>query len=240
MYERTSYLQRIQRIPYSSRPRTRNQQEAWPRILAHEQPEQCERIYYDITRCTKPQRHGYCTHATGPIEVAIKRKNTIPDIHNNQPLLAYEQPCFSHSNYTLRKTRGHEGVHTSRRDKRFFFALLFSAIMDTVVENSLKSALDAQIDKYNDISNERLGGLSHEMNDGFNKIEGQIVGIRRQQAQLQHEISMLARFTSKLAGREQALEWNELAMSRQMIQQLVYNTRVSLENRQRILAGRKK
>ena len=188
-----------------------------------------------MERCTAPRKHTYCTKATGPFSVAIQRVQVRPDIHNNASVLAYGEPCFLHSNYTVRCNN-----NMSRRKKRFFFALLFSAIMGGIVESSMKSALDAQMDKYNDILNKRLGALANEMNAGFNRVEKQIADIRENEAKLQHEVALMARYTSFLAGREINFETQQYAFDKEILQQATDNSRAILQNRQSALAAGKK
>ena len=230
MCDRNTYLEKIRTLNITDEPQEPEDKYQLLRVLYHTHPDKCEVIYGEGTECNKPVEHGYCRRATGPLEVAVQRHHVLPDVHNNASVLAYGQPCFLHSNYTLRALSEVGTILPDR--KRFFFALLFSAIMGAVVENSLKSALDEQMDKYNEILNRRLGGLTQEMNDGFNHIEGQIIEVHDQQMKLQHELSLLARYTVDLAGRESAFENQQIAIDRQLIQGQVDNARAILENKQ--------
>jgi len=198
------------------------------RVLQHLHPERCEQIYREEDQCNKKTKLAWCLEATGPLEVVLKRRMIIPDIHNNQSVLAYGQPCFMHNNYTLNATRRH-------RTKRFFLSLLFSAMFFGIEE----AAFSAKLDKYQALMNQKLGALTQKMNDGFNKIEGQLDGIHRGQLQLQHEVTVLAQFTTSLAHRESDFEREQLAIDRQLIEAQISLARATIENRQLALAAGK-
>jgi len=151
MCSRDAYVEKIRMLSLEERPTRGSEEYMWLQRIHEQQPDQCEIVYKNRGNCRKSQDYGYCRHANGPVEVAIKRHRVIPDVYNNESRIAYGQPCFLHNNYTLSE---------KRKEKRFFLTLLFSAIMGGIVEASLKSALDAQMDKYNDILNKRLGALS--------------------------------------------------------------------------------
>lgn len=139
-------------------------------------------------------------------------------------MIAYGQPCFLHTNHTLNATR-------RTRNKRFLFALLFSAIVE--------ASIGAKLEKYQALMNQRLGALANRMNDGFNRTEGQIDGIHRGQLQLQHEITVLARFTEELADRESTFETTQINIDRQLIEGEISLSRATIENRQLALAAGK-
>jgi len=198
------------------------------RILQHQYPEKCEQIYREENQCNKKIHLAWCKEATGPLEVVLKRRMMIPDIHNNQSVLAYGQPCFMHTSYTLNATGNH-------RTKRFFLSLLFSAMFFGIEE----AAFSAKLDKYQALMNQKLGALTQKMNDGFNKIEGQLDGIHRGQLQLQHEVTVLAQFTTSLAHRESDFEREQLAIDRQLIEGQIELARATIENRRLALAAGK-
>jgi len=198
------------------------------RILHNKYPEKCEQVYTAQSQCRKHIQLAWCKEATGPLEVVLKRRMVLPDIHNNQSVLAYGQPCFMHTNYTLNKTGRH-------RTKRFFLSLLFSAMFFGIEE----AAFSAKLDKYQALMNQKLGALTQKMNDGFNQIEGQLDGIHRGQLQLQHEVTVLAQFTTTLAHRESDFERTQLAIDRQLIEGQINLARVTIENRQLALAAGK-
>ena len=104
--------------------------------------------------------------------------------------------------------------------------------MGGITEASIKSALDAQMDKYNDILNKRLGALSDEMNQELGNLAHRIDQIREQQIKMQHELSLLARYTSDLAGRESQFENQQVVINKQLIEAVVRNSRGIMENRQ--------
>jgi len=198
------------------------------RIMHNKYPEKCEQVYTAQSQCRKNIQLAWCKEATGPLEVVLKRRMVLPDIHNNQSVLAYGQPCFMHTNYTLNKTGRH-------RTKRFFLSLLFSAMFFGIEE----AAFSAKLDKYQALMNQKLGALTQKMNDGFNQIEGQLDGIHRGQLQLQHEVTVLAQFTTTLAHRESDFERTQLAIDRQLIEGQINLARVTIENRQLALAAGK-
>jgi len=223
MCSRDAYVKKIRRLSLEERPTRGAEEYMWLQVIHEQQPGQCENVYEQKDNCRKSQDYGYCRHATGPIEVATKRHKVIPDVYNNESIIAYGQPCFLHNNYT-RQEKG--------RQKKFFLTLLFSAIMGGIVEATLKSALDAQMDKYNEILNKRLGALSEEMNRGLGNLAHRIDQVREQQIQMQHELSLLARYTSDLAGRESDFEHQQVALNKQLIEAMVRNSRGIMENRQ--------
>ena len=223
MCSRDAYVEKIRTLSLAERPTRGSEEYFWLQRIHEQQPGQCELVYRNRENCRKSQEHGYCRHATGPVEVAIKRHKVIPDVYNNESRIAYGQPCFLHNNHTLSE---------KRKEKRFFLTLLFSAIMGGIIEASLKSALDAQMDKYNDILNKRLGALSDEMNRGLGNLAHRIDQIREQQIKMQHELSLLARYTSDLAGQESQFENQQVEINKQLIEAIVRNSRGIMENRQ--------
>jgi len=223
MCSRNAYVEKMRMLSLEERPTRGAEEYMWLQVIHEQQPGQCENVYKQKENCRKSQDYGYCRHATGPIEVAIKRHKVIPDVYNNESRIAYGQPCFLHNNYTRNETG---------KQKRFFLTLLFSAIMGGIVEASLKSALDAQMDKYNEILKKRLGALSDEMNKGLGNLAHRIDQIREQQIKMQHELSLLARYTSDLAGRESEFENQQVEINKQVIEAIVRNSRGVMENRQ--------
>jgi len=197
------------------------------RELEHRQPDKCEQIYTNENQCRKNVQLAWCREATGPLEVVLKRRNVIPDIHNNQSVLAYGQPCFMHTNYTLNAT--------NRRSKRFFLSLLFSAMFFGIEE----AAFSAKLEKYQALMNQKLGALVQKMNNGFNRIEGQLDGIHRGQLQMQHELTVLAQYTASLAHKESEFERAQIEVDRQLIEGQIDLARTTIENRQLALAAGK-
>jgi len=168
MCERDTYYAHQRSLNLNQRPRNLIDMYRSMRVIEHRYPGKCERKYDSSRGCPKKVQLAWCKKATGPLEVTLQRRTVIPDIHDNASILAYGQPCFLHNNYT----RNHKGIY--QREKRFFLSLLFSAIVGGVVEASLKSALEQQMEKYNQILNQRLEALAQKMNDGLNRLEGQI------------------------------------------------------------------
>jgi len=70
-------------------------------------------------------------------------------------------------------------------------------------------------------------------------IEGQLDGIHRGQLQLQHEVTVLAQFTTSLAHRESEFEREQLAIDRQLIEGQINLARATIENRRLALAAGK-
>jgi len=228
MCERDLYYQQQRDGPLNDRAWMPAEEYRAMRILQHLHPERCEQVYRTESQCNKKTTLVWCREATGPLELALKRRMIIPDIHNNQSVLAYGQPCFMHTNYTLNKTG-------RQRTKRFFLSLLFSAMFFGIEE----AAFSAKLDKYQALMNQKLGALTQKMNDGFNQIEGQLDGIHRGQLQLQHEVTVLAQFTTSLAHRENQFERTQLSIDRQLIEGQIELARVTIENRQLALAAGK-
>jgi len=198
------------------------------RILEHQHPERCELVYRDESECNKKTKLAWCAEATGPLELALQRRMIIPDIHSNMSVLAYGQPCFMHTDYTRNMTGRH-------RAKRFFLSLLFSAMFFGIEE----AAFSAKLDRYQALMNQKLGALTQKMNDGFNRIEGQLDGIHRGQLQLQHEVTVLAQFTTSLAHRESDFEREQIAIDEQLIEAQIALARATIENRRLALAAGK-
>jgi len=221
MCDRDAYYIRQRELQLNERANAPAEEYQALRILAHLQPEKCEQKYYPEDECKKGVQLAWCKEATGPLEVVLKRRTVIPDIHNNRSVLAYGQPCFMHNNDTRNGTRTH-------RTKRFLFALLFSAIVE--------ASISAKLENYQALMNQRLGALASRMNDGFNRIEGQLDGIHRGQMQMQHEITVLARFTEELANRENTFEKTQITIDRQLIEGEIALSRTTIENRQLALA----
>ena len=219
-----------------------NDHERHMRILYHLYPGWCDRKYTSRDRCPKYTEHGWCREATGPLELTLAWRRVIPDIHDYASVLAYGQPCFLHSSYT----RANKGTYSvaevsgERRTKRFIFALLFSVIMGGIVESSIKSALDAQMEKFNGILSQRLGSLAARMNTGLMKVEHQIDNLHKGQLKLQHEVTVLARFTEALSDKEAEFEDLQLSLDRQLLQNQVANSRAILENHELALAAGKR
>jgi len=228
MCERDLYYDQQRKIQLSERAWLPAERYRALRILQHRYPEKCEQIYKEESQCNKQTQLAWCREATGPLEVVLKRRMVIPDIHNNQSVLAYGQPCFMHTNYTLNATGRH-------RTKRFFLSLLFSAMFFGIEE----AAFSAKLDKYQALMNQKLGALTQKMNEGFNRIEGQLDGIHRGQLQLQHEVTVLAQFTTSLAHRESEFEREQLAIDRQLIEGQINLARATIENRRLALAAGK-
>jgi len=228
MCERDLYYQRQRDGPLNDRAWMPAEEYRAMRILQHLHPERCEQVYRLESQCDKKTTLGWCAEATGPLELALKRRTIIPDIHSNQSVLAYGQPCFMHTDYTLNMTRSH-------RTKRFFLSLLFSAMFFGIEE----AAFSAKLDKYQALMNQKLGALTQKMNDGFNRIEGQLDGIHRGQLQLQHEVTVLAQFTTSLAHRESDFEREQISIDRQLIEAQISLARATIENRQLALAAGK-
>jgi len=198
------------------------------RVLEHRHPEKCEQIYTRENQCRKNTQLMWCKEATGPLEVVLQRRSVIPDIHNNQSVLAYGTPCFMHTNYTLNATG-------QLRTKRFFLSLLFSAMFFGIEE----AAFSAKLEKYQALMNQKLGALTQKMNDGFNRIEGQLDGIHRGQLQMQHELTVLAQYTASLAHHENEFEKAQIEVDRQLIEGQIALSRTTIENRQLALAAGK-
>ena len=203
MCERNAYYAKQRKLNLNERANAPSEVYQALRILNHLQPEKCEQKYHEKSECEKQTQLIQCREATGPLDVVIKRRTIIPDIHGNQPVLAYGQPCFMHTNYT-------RNITGNSRTKRFLFALLFSAIVE--------ASISAKLERYQTLMNQRLGALAAKMNDGFNRIEGQLDGIHRGQMQMQHEITVLARFTEELANKESEFEKEQIDIDRQLIE----------------------
>ena len=228
MCERDAYYQKQRDGPLNDREWMPAEEYQAMRVLEHIQPEKCEQVYRTEGQCNKKITLAWCREATGPLELALKRRTIIPDIHSNQSVLAYGQPCFMHTNYTLNITRSH-------RTKRFFLSLLFSAMFYGIEE----AAFSAKLERYQALMNQKLGALTQKMNNGFNRIEGQLDGIHRGQLQLQHEVTVLAQFTTSLAHRESDFEREQISIDRQLIEAQISLARATIENRQLALAAGK-
>jgi len=105
MCSRDAYVEKIRTLSLAERPTRGSEEYVWLQRIHEQQPGQCELVYKDRKNCKKSQEHGYCRHATGPVEVAIERHKVIPDAYNNESRIAYGQPCFLHNNYTLSERR---------------------------------------------------------------------------------------------------------------------------------------
>ena len=193
-------------------------------------PEQRERIFSNTGQCRRAIEHEKCTSATGPLTLAMVRPDVTPDLHNNQSILAYGRPCFLNTNESqidLNRTKG-----TLSRNKRFIFALLFSAMMGGIVENDMKNYIDTHLKTYNRILNERIQGLAAEMNSGFCEIQDQLRHVREAQNQLETQVHMLAIVTENYHQMQERTNRVQYAVDKQLLENTVANTKAILETRQ--------
>jgi len=193
-------------------------------------PEQCERIFINTGQCQRAINHAKCTSATGPLTLAMVRPDVTPDLHNNQSILAYGRPCFLNTNTSHTELNETEG--TSTRNKRFIFALLFSAMMGGIVENDMKNYFDTHLKTYNRILNDRIEGLAAEMNSGFSDIQDQLQHVREAQNQLETQVHMLAIVTENYHQIQECTNRVQYAVDKQLLENTVANTKAILETRQ--------